>query len=86
MAAARLTVQNPDYDGSSFRELAKDVGIKSANTRYYFPTTGEFGQALAARCTADFSAYIRNFEGLKKRLRADLQHRHRGSRACQGLT
>ncbi len=35
MAAARLTVQDRGYSGLSFRELAKDVGIKSASIHHY---------------------------------------------------
>lgn len=58
MAAARLTVQDRGYSGLSFRELAKDVGIKSASIHHYFPTKGELGGALADRYTADFATYL----------------------------
>ena len=58
MAAARLTVQDRGYSGLSFRELAKDVGIKSASIHHYFPTKGELGGALAVRYTADFAEYL----------------------------
>ncbi len=58
MAAARLTVQDRGYSGLSFRELAKDVGIKSASIHHYFPSKGELGGALADRYTSDFSAYL----------------------------
>ncbi len=58
MTAARLTVQDRGYNGLSFRELAKDVGIKSASIYYYFPTKGELGSALAARYTLDFLHYL----------------------------
>ncbi len=58
MAAARLTVQDRGYSGLSFRELAKDVGVKSASIHYYFPTKGELGGALAKRYTSDFAAYL----------------------------
>jgi TetR/AcrR family transcriptional repressor of nem operon len=61
LAAARLTVQDRGYGGLSFRELAKEVGIKSASIHHYFPTKGELGGVLAERYTADFSAYL---EGL----------------------
>jgi pimeloyl-ACP methyl ester carboxylesterase len=49
MAAARLTAQDRGYSGLSFRDLAKDVGIKSASIQHYFPTKGELGGALAER-------------------------------------
>jgi TetR/AcrR family transcriptional regulator, transcriptional repressor for nem operon len=58
MAAARLTVQDRGYSGLSFRELAKDVGIKSASIHHYFPTKGELGGALAERYTFDFKEYL----------------------------
>jgi TetR/AcrR family transcriptional repressor of nem operon len=52
MEAARLTVQDLGYSGLSFRELAKEVGIKSASIHYYFATKGELGAALVSRYTA----------------------------------
>jgi TetR/AcrR family transcriptional repressor of nem operon len=58
MTAARLTVQDRGYSGLSFRELAKDVGIKSASIHHYFPTKGELGGALAERYTLDFARYL----------------------------
>ena len=61
MEAARLTVQDLGYSGLSFRELAKDVGIKSASIHYYFATKGELGAALASRYTAHYAEY---FDGL----------------------
>jgi TetR/AcrR family transcriptional repressor of nem operon len=61
MEAARLTVQDLGYSGLSFRELAKDVGIKSASIHYYFATKGELGAALANRYTAHYAEY---FDGL----------------------
>jgi TetR/AcrR family transcriptional repressor of nem operon len=58
MAVARLTVQDRGYGGLSFRELAKEVGIKSASIHPYFPTKGELGGALAERYTLDFKTYL----------------------------
>src|ERR1700709_1804053 len=58
MSAARLTVQDRGYSGLSFRELAKEVGIKSASIHYYFSTKAELGSALAQRYTAEFKEYL----------------------------
>ncbi len=58
LEAARLTVQDLGYQGLSFRELAKDVGIKSASIHYYFPTKGVLGATLASRYTDDFASYL----------------------------
>lgn len=55
---ARVTVQARGYAGLSFRELAKDVGIKSSSIHYYFPSKGELGGALAHKYTDDFAAYL----------------------------
>lgn len=53
MMMARRTVQARGYNALSFRELAKDVGIKSASIHYHFPTKGDLGAALARRYTED---------------------------------
>ncbi|UDL94081.1 TetR/AcrR family transcriptional regulator [Lichenihabitans sp. PAMC28606] len=58
MAAAKTTVQAHGYNALSFRELAKDVGIKSASVHYHFPTKGDLGAALARRYTEEGAAYL----------------------------
>ena len=47
LTAARTTVQAHGYSGLSFRDLAKDVGIKSASVHYHFPTKSDLGATLA---------------------------------------
>ena len=69
MEAARLTVQDLGYSGLSFRELAKDVGIKSASIHYYFPSKGELGAALASRYTEHYAEYFRRATGARARFR-----------------
>jgi TetR/AcrR family transcriptional repressor of nem operon len=61
MSAARLMVQARGFNGLSFRELAKEVGVKSASIHYHFPTKGDLGAALARRYTEDAVLY---FDGL----------------------
>jgi TetR/AcrR family transcriptional repressor of nem operon len=56
MDAARLTMQAHGYGGLSFRELAKDVGIKSASIHYYFPSKADLGSAVARRYWEDTAA------------------------------
>lgn len=58
MLAARKMVQTRGYNGLSFRELAKEVGIKSASIHYHFPTKGDLGAALAKRYTEDGREYL----------------------------
>jgi TetR/AcrR family transcriptional repressor of nem operon len=58
LQAARRVVQARGYNALSFRELAKEVGIKSASIHYHFPTKGDLGAALARRYTEDTAAYL----------------------------
>lgn len=60
MAVARRTAQAHGYNGLSFRELAKVVGIKSASIHYHFPTKGDLGAALARQYREDASAALEN--------------------------
>lgn len=58
MAAARAMVQAHGYNALSFRDLAEEVGIKSASVHYHFPTKGDLAAALARRYTEDGAAYL----------------------------
>jgi TetR/AcrR family transcriptional regulator, transcriptional repressor for nem operon len=51
LAAARVAATAHGYSGLSFRELAKEVGIKSASIHYHFPTKGDLAAALARQYT-----------------------------------
>ncbi len=56
--AARLTMQDRGYAGLSFRDLAKEVGIKSASIHHYFPTKGELGAAVLQRYISEHAEYL----------------------------
>src|SRR3954464_10410126 len=58
LEAAGLTVQDLGYSGLTFRDLAKDVGIKSAGLHYYFQTKGACTAALMSRYTAHYTASL----------------------------
>lgn len=47
--AAERRAREAGYHGFSFRDVAADVGIKSASVHYHFPTKGSLAQALAQR-------------------------------------
>lgn len=49
--AAEVRARRGGYNGFSFRELADDVGVKSASVHYHFPTKPELAEALARRYT-----------------------------------
>jgi len=58
MLAARAAVQSHGYNALSFRELAKEVGIKSASVHYHFPTKGDLAAALASQYTDEAAAFF----------------------------
>lgn len=46
IAAAERRVRSAGFPALSFRDIAKDVGVKSSSVHYYFPTKGDLGEAL----------------------------------------
>ncbi|NWK95800.1 TetR family transcriptional regulator [Sphingobium lactosutens] len=53
LSAARRTAQARGYGGLNFRDLAADVGIKSASIHYYFAGKADLGAAVAKRYRED---------------------------------
>ena len=51
------------YSAFSFREIANEIGIKSASVHYHFPTKEALGDALAARYTERFLEALGEPEG-----------------------
>ncbi|MGH1453020.1 MAG: TetR/AcrR family transcriptional regulator [Paracoccaceae bacterium] len=51
--AAKATAQAHGYAGLNFRDLAKQVGIKSASIHYHFPGKADLGLAVAQRYWQD---------------------------------
>jgi TetR/AcrR family transcriptional repressor of nem operon len=58
LATARLVAQARGYGGLSFRDLAREVGIKAASVHHYFPTKADLGVALARRYWEDSAANL----------------------------
>jgi TetR/AcrR family transcriptional repressor of nem operon len=54
LAAAQSKVRSGGYSNFSFRELATEVGIKSASVHYHFPTKSDLGAELARQYTDRF--------------------------------
>ena len=52
--AAETKARVGGYSNFSFRELAAEVGIKSASVHYHFPTKEDLGAELAKRYTENF--------------------------------
>lgn len=58
LAAARRAAQVHGYSGLNFRELAQEVGIKSASIYYHFPSKADLGAAVARRYWEDTAAAL----------------------------
>jgi TetR/AcrR family transcriptional repressor of nem operon len=56
--SAERRARRRGYNGFSFRDLAADVGIKSASVHYHFPTKADLGAAVAQRYTERFLAAL----------------------------
>ena len=58
LIAAEKRVRKAGYSEMSFRDLATDVGIKSASVHYHFPTKPDLGEALVRRYAEQFKAEL----------------------------
>ncbi|MFC3216454.1 TetR/AcrR family transcriptional regulator [Novosphingobium panipatense] len=54
MDAAERRIRKAGYSGFSFREIAADVGVKSASVHYHFPTKERLAASVARRYTERF--------------------------------
>jgi TetR/AcrR family transcriptional regulator, transcriptional repressor for nem operon len=52
--AAEVAIRSRGYHGVSFRELANDVGVKSASVHYYFPQKENLAVTLVERYSKQF--------------------------------
>lgn len=51
---AQGLIQTRGYNGFSFRDIANDIGIKSASIHYYYPGKNDLAVAVAAIYRANF--------------------------------
>lgn len=58
MDAAEARIRAGGYTGFSFRDLARDVGVKSASVHYHFPTKDILAAAVARRYKDKFLASV----------------------------
>jgi len=58
LAVAQTMIQSHGYNGFSFRDIASEVGIKSASVHYHFPTKGDLGAAVAERYAGRFVTWL----------------------------
>ena len=58
-ATERLIIQG-GYSAFSFRDIAEEVGIKSASVHYHYPTKGDLASAVMTRYINEFSVQLPN--------------------------
>jgi TetR/AcrR family transcriptional regulator, transcriptional repressor for nem operon len=58
MDAAERRIREAGYSGFSFREIAADVGVKSASVHYHFPTKESLAASVARRYTERFMSSV----------------------------
>lgn len=66
LQVARAAVQARGYNALSFRELAKEIGVKSASVHYHFPTKGDLAAALAGRYADEAGTFLEQLFQSKK--------------------
>lgn len=66
MDAAELRIRSRGYNGFSFRDIAGDVGIKSASVHHHFPTKTDLAVAVARRYRQRFEASVAEDEACGK--------------------
>ena len=62
LIAAEKRVRASGFTEMSFRDVASDVGIKSASVHYHFPTKADLGNALIEAYTARFNASLEEID------------------------
>jgi len=55
---AERRMRQTGYNAVSFRDIASEIGIKSASLHYHFPKKEDLGVALAQRYSENFSAAL----------------------------
>ena len=57
--AAERRIRGAGYNAVSFRDIAADVGVKSASVHYHFPQKQDLGAALVRRYKDHFTAALK---------------------------
>ncbi|MFK8183822.1 MAG: TetR/AcrR family transcriptional regulator [Phormidesmis sp.] len=62
MDVAQDMIQTRGYNGFSYRDIANEIGIKSASIHYHFPGKGQLGRAVTARYCDHFMQALEELE------------------------
>ena len=65
MEVAQDLMQKNGYNGFSYSDVAKRVGIKSASIHYHFPAKADLALAVARKYRTDFAAAVNDMSELK---------------------
>ena len=65
LESAEKMVREGGYNAFSFRDIAKEVGIKSSSVHYHFPTKEDLGAAVANYYTDKFLTQLGDPEELR---------------------
>ncbi len=63
---AETLVRTRGYNGFSYRDLAEQIGIKTASIRYHFPTKGDLGEALIENEREVFATNLAQLDATEK--------------------
>ncbi len=58
LKSAESQARTGGYNAFSFREIAKDIGIKSSSIHYHFPTKADLATELTKRYTEKFTQHL----------------------------
>jgi TetR/AcrR family transcriptional regulator, transcriptional repressor for nem operon len=70
---AETLVRTRGYNGFSYRDLAEQIGIKTASIHYHFPTKGDLGQALIENEREVFARNLAQLDAAEKDPRRRLE-------------
>jgi TetR/AcrR family transcriptional repressor of nem operon len=70
--AAERLAQTVGFNGFSYADVAKEVGITTASLHYHFPGKAELGRALIERYDRVFRAALEGIEGRERTARGRL--------------
>ena len=73
LVVAEKLVRARGYNGFSYRDLADQIGIKTASIHYYFPAKGDLGEALVECERDEFAKNLAQLDALEKDPRRRLE-------------
>lgn len=62
---AERRMRQTGYNAVSYRDIAEEIGIKSASLHYHFPKKEDLGQALVRRYSENFAAALKELTANK---------------------